>query len=34
MSDNDYHFITTWRVENATLAEITDILGDAEDLPR
>ena len=34
MADNDYHFITTWRIENATLAEVTDILGNAEDLPR
>ena len=34
MADNDYHFVTTWRGENATLAEVTDILGNAEDLPR
>jgi hypothetical protein len=34
MADNDYHFITTWRVENAALAEVTEILGNAEDLPR
>jgi hypothetical protein len=33
MSTNDYHFITHWRVQ-ATLQEVIDILGDAEQLPR
>jgi hypothetical protein len=30
---NDYHFITRWRVRG-TVAEVIDILSDAEDLPR
>lgn len=34
MADNDYHFVTTWRIEGATVQEVTDILGDAESLPR
>ncbi len=33
MAANDYHFITTWRIA-ATPDEITDVLGDAEDLAR
>ncbi len=33
MSSNDYHFMTTWRVE-ATLLEVNEIIGDALDLPR
>ena len=33
MSFNEYHFITNWRLEG-TREEVTEILGDAEDLPR
>ena len=33
MATNDYHFITDWRVQG-TLQEVTDIIGDAEDLTR
>jgi len=33
VADNQYHFITTWRVA-ATLPEINDLLGNALDLPR
>ena len=33
MATNDYHFITAWEVP-ATIAEITAVLGDAEDLAR
>ncbi len=33
MSSNDYHFITHWQVEG-TVAEVSGIIGDAEDLPR
>ena len=33
MATNDYHFITHWRVKS-TLAEINEILGNANDLPR
>lgn len=33
LPDNDYHFITTWRVPS-TVAEITAILGNATDLAR
>lgn len=33
MSDNAYHFITTWHVQS-TVKEVTDVLGDAADLPR
>jgi hypothetical protein len=33
MSSNDYHFITRWRVQG-TLEEVTDILGNADDLVR
>lgn len=33
MPDNDYHFITTWRVPG-TVEEITGILSDAPDLAR
>jgi len=31
--DNDYHFITHWQVQG-TCEEVSDILADAEDLPR
>lgn len=34
MAGNDYHFVTTWRIEDTTVREITDVLADAEDLPR
>ena len=34
MAVNDYHFITQWRIENTTVAEIMEILSDAEDLKR
>jgi len=33
MASNDYHFITHWHVR-ASREEISDILSDAEDLPR
>src|ERR1043166_4142949 len=33
MSANEYHFVTHWRVES-TLEEVSDVLGDALDLPR
>lgn len=33
MPDNAYHFITTWQVQG-TVKEVTDVLGDATDLPR
>jgi hypothetical protein len=33
MATNEYHFITTWRVPS-TVAEISEILGDAADLMR
>ncbi len=33
MPSNDYAFLTTWRVE-ATCEEVSDILGEATDLPR
>ena len=33
ISANNYHFITHWRVQ-ATIAEVVDILSDAESLPR
>jgi len=33
MATNDYHFITTWRVPG-TAREVSEILGDAADLPR
>lgn len=33
MASNDYHFITTWRVEG-TIAEVADILNDATGLVR
>src|SRR5262245_36666813 len=33
MSNNDYHFITTWRV-TSTVEEITHIIGDAPELVR
>lgn len=34
MAVNDYQFITHWRMENTTVKEIMEILGDAEDLKR
>ena len=33
MASNDYHFITHWRVQS-TIKEVTDIIGDANDLVR
>ena len=33
MASNDYHFITHWHVR-ASREEISEILSDAEDLPR
>jgi hypothetical protein len=33
MSSNNYHFITRWRVQG-TIKEVTDILGNADDLVR
>lgn len=33
MATNDYHFITTWRVPG-TAREVSEVLGDAADLPR
>ncbi|MBF6595660.1 MAG: polyketide cyclase [Thermaceae bacterium] len=33
MPSNEYHFITHWRVQS-TCQEISDILGNAQDLPR
>lgn len=33
MSANEYHFVTTWRVEG-TVDEVADVLSDAPDLPR
>lgn len=33
MATNDYHFITTWRVQ-ATCEEVSEILSDAKDLTR
>ena len=33
MASNDYHFVTTWRLE-ATVEEVSDVLGDALDLVR
>lgn len=34
MSNNNYHFITHWRMENTTVAEVFDILGNGPDLVR
>jgi Polyketide cyclase / dehydrase and lipid transport len=34
MATNEYHFVTTWRIEDATVQEITDVLADADELPR
>jgi len=34
MSNNDYHFITHWRMQNTTVREVMEILGDAKDLAR
>ena len=31
---NDYHFTTVWDLENTTCEEISEVLGDAEDLVR
>jgi hypothetical protein len=33
MSNNDYHFITRWRIEG-TITEVADVLKNAVDLPR
>ena len=33
MATNEYHFITHWRVK-ASVQEVTDIIADAESLPR
>jgi hypothetical protein len=33
MADNQYHFVTHWRLK-ASAQEITEIIGDAESLPR
>jgi len=33
MSNNDYHFITHWRIEG-TVTEVADVLKNAVDLPR
>jgi hypothetical protein len=33
MPANEYHFVTHWRVES-TIEEVSDVLGDAEDLAR
>ena len=33
MSSNEYHFVTRWRV-SGTVAEVADILKDADELPR
>jgi hypothetical protein len=33
MADNNYHFITKWRVES-TIKEVSEIIGDAPDLVR
>ncbi len=33
MSANDYHFVSRWRME-ATVEEVSDVLGDAESLAR
>ena len=34
MASNDYRFVTCWRLDNTTCAEVTEILGNAEDLVR
>lgn len=34
MTSNTYHFLTHWRMENTTLAEISEILGNGPDLAR
>ena len=34
MPANAYHFVTTWRVEDTTCAEVSEVLGKAEDLVR
>ena len=33
MSNNDYHFITRWRIEG-TIREVADVLKNAQELPR
>lgn len=33
MPSNDYHFVTRWRVQG-TIQEVSDVLGEAEELPR
>ncbi len=34
MADNDYHFITTWRMDGTTISEVKEVLGNADDLVR
>lgn len=34
MTSNEYHFITHWQMENTTIGEMMDILGNAIDLKR
>ena len=34
MAANDYHFVSHWRVPNATLQQVYDVLADAVSLPR
>ena len=34
MADNDYHFVTTWRLDGTTIQEVSEVLGNAEDLVR
>jgi hypothetical protein len=33
LSDNAYHFITTWHVQSS-IKEVKQVLGEATDLPR
>lgn len=34
MADNEYHFITTWRLTGTTVTEVSEVLSNAEDLVR
>lgn len=34
MAANDYHFVTVWRMDQTTCEEVSDVLANAEDLPR
>ena len=34
MASNEYHFVTTWRLTEATCDEVSDVLGDAPGLAR